>query len=512
MKIQFNWIKKSLLGFLAAVVIISASACTPIVKEPEPKPNVKMLSVINGPLSKEIDTLIRSKTPLVELGKTLNSKLGSASTDDADSALLLYARYAETESQNMISDLIYSNPETTDKFYKIYGETFNYTWDETLINTIQDQEMKSILRTFDDSYLKVQQYGDYIGPMVNYDKLSKASSISESLKTFYTNVETLYNTTKSATQITGLNYNQVAILSTNIEDIFKSSTQPLLKDFSESMLTYSLNSYYVGTENSSPFDYDKKTLSDAFLKAAEINNKQFADYHLGKLGKLYLDMAKKNNNELTIEYADLVMNYKKFGFDSNKAVTSVKNVKGKEYIEMYPQFDQFEDEAIEEMINKDVVRHVEKLKETIQWSKTKNTNYNISFIVDFANENYLSLQLYASSFNSDTSVNLYDNKALTYNLKTGKAVTLKDIFKEDYENNVAAIKALVEKDIIETQKLDYKVVKTYDILDNVVLDKNYLIVVLKKGIYSDEQKYDINSYVKYGDLLPTFDMMSYLNQ
>ena len=276
------------------------------------------------------------------------------------------------------------------------------------------------------------------------------------------------------------------------------------------MLSFALNLYFTGTDGSSPFDFEKKTLVEGFVNATKESNAKYGDYHIGKLGKAFLKLSDDNDGQLTSEFADLVINYKKFGFDSEKAVKSNTVSRGQDYFEITPVFSGF-DPTAEEKIATEIATAVGQIKESVRWEKTENTNYHLSYIVDFANEHYFSLQLSGVSYNQENSTNLYDNISMIFNSKTGERISLKEIFKDDYETYIKQIKTLVLKDITETQKLDFKTTKEIVIDDsNLLLDANYLMVTLKKGTYSDEQQYDIVSYVKYSDLLDTFDMENYL--
>lgn len=493
---------------LAIVMAVGATGCQ--LTAPGQPAQQTELKETHGELSEKIKSMIESKAELNDLAKTLTEGLPSAKTEDADSAVLLYVKYADSKSAELAGKWIYSTPEISDKFYKVFGEEFQYKWDEAKISTISDQEIKTMFTNLQNAYMKIDAYGEYLGPVVNYQKIAELPNLSEQVKNFYYNVSGLYSTGRLANQLKGLDYVATAQYAAAMEDLYNTAGDLTLKESASSMLSFALSLYYTGTDGSSPFDFEKKTLSSTFVSATQEVMKKYEKYHVGKLGKEFLDLSEANNGQLTSDFADLVINYKKFGFDSKKMVKSNKVVKEPNYFEITPVFTGFDSPSVEEKIAAEIAAAVGEIKENVQWEKTENTNYHLSYIVDFANDHYFSLQLSGVSYNQENSTNLYDNLTLIFDAKTGEKITLKEIFKEDYDKNIKRIKELVLKDITENQKLTFKTTKDIVIEDNVMLDQNYLMVSLKKGSYSDEQQYDIVSYVLYSDLLDTFDMNAYL--
>jgi hypothetical protein len=468
------------------------------------------LKETHGVLSEKVNELIHTQAELSVIAKTIETGISSAESPDADSAVLLYVKYADSKSGELASKTLYSTPEISEKFYKVFGEEFKYQWDERKIGSISDNDLKIIFNDLNKAYMKVEVNGQYLGPAVNYQKISELPNLSEAVRKFYLNVDGLYSTGRLANQLKGLDYAATAQYAAVMEDTYMNAEDLTLKESASSMLSFALNLYYTGTEGSSPFDFEKKTLSESFVTSTKEVIKKYDKYHIGILGKQYLEMSDANNGELTSDFADLVINYKKFGFDSKKSVTSNKVVKEPNYFEITPVFTGFENHSIEEKVANEIATAVGQIKETVKWEKTEKTNYHLSYIVDYASDTYFSLQLSGVSYNQENSVNLYDNVSLIFDSKTGEKITLKDIFKEDYDKNMKKVKELVLKDINENQKLTFKTTKDIVIDNNVMLDPNYLMVTFKKGSYSDEQQYDIVTYVPYSQLLDTFDMNAYL--
>lgn len=472
--------------------------------------NQVVLTDTHGTLSEAVKAKIKEKPEIGELSKLLKDGLASAKAEDADSAVLLYVRYADSMASELASKMIYTTPEFSEKFNTVFSQEFNASWDEAKINSIADQEVKAVFNQLNDAYFKVDSYGDYFGPVVNYQKIAELPGISDTVKGYYRNVSSLYSLSRLASQLQGLDYMATAQYSAAMEDIYNNAKDITLKEGAESMLRFSLNLYYTGSETSSPFDFEKNVLKEAFVSNTKEVIKKYPKYHVGLLGQEFLDLSDKNNGQLSTDFADIVINYKKFGFNSNLTVTSNKIIKEPNYFEIIPVFSGFKDASVTEKIASEIETTVGSIKEVVQWDKSENTNYHLSYLVDFANEKYLSLQLSGVSYNQENSTNLYDNECLLFDVQTGEKITLKDIFKDDYDVNMKRIKELVLKDIVEKQQLSYKTTKDIVIEDNVLIDQNYMMVILKKGAYSDEQQYDIVSYVTYSDLLDTFDMNSYL--
>lgn len=494
---------------LAIAVSFGAVGCSNTAKVPTDQ-NQVVLADTHGPLSEQIKEKIKTKPEIGDLAKVLKDGLAAAKPEDADSAVLLYVRYADSISSELAGKMIYTTAEFSERFNTVFSQDFNASWDEAKIAAISDQEIKTVFTSLNDALFKIDSYGEYFGPVVNYQKIAELPNISESLATYYKNVSAMYSLSRLASQLQGLDYLAAAQYSAAMEDTYKNAKDITLKEGAESMLRFSLNLYYTGSESTSPFDFEKNALKESFISNTKEVIKKYPDYHVGLLGQEFLDLYEKNNNQLSTDFADVVINYKKFGFDSDLSITSNKVIKEPNYFEIIPVFSGFKDAAVTEKIANEVATAVGTIKETVQWEKTENTNYHLSYLVDFANEKYLSLQLSGVSYNQENSTNLYDNVCLLFDVKTGERITLKDIFKEDYDVNMKLIKDLVIKDIVENQKLTYKTTKDLVINDNVLLDQNYMMVVLKKGAYSDEQQYDIVSYVNYSDLFGTFDMNAYL--
>ncbi len=499
--------KKWLALGLAIAMTLSTTAC----QGPNSQGNqTTVLAETHGALSEKIKAAVKTQPDMVELSKTLTEGLTSANEADADSAVLLYVRYADSMSSHLAGSLIYKSVEFSEKFNSVYNQEFNGTWDEQKIEKITDPEVKKVFEDLSKSYYKIDSYGEYFGPIVNYQKISELPGISKDLRTYYQTVSSLYSLGRLANQIQGLDYAVAAQYAATLEDLYKNAKDITLKEESESMIRYALNLYYTGTEGSTPFDFEKNMLKQGFVDATKEVVKKYPNYQVGKLGKIFLDLSEENGGKLTTDYADVVINYKKFGFDSPYEVTSKKVIKEPNYFEITPVITGFSDKAVGEKMASEIEKTIGKIKDTIQWEKSEKTNYHLSYIVDFASEKYLSLQISGVSYNQDNSTNLYDNESLLFDMKTGTRITLKDVFKDHYDANIAKIKSLVQKDITENQQLNYKTTKELVIEDNVLLDDKYMMVVLKKGTYSDEQQYDIISYVNYADLLDTFDMSDYL--
>lgn len=493
---------------LALIITMGTTGCQPNNSNNQTS-NIQ-LSDTHGALSETIKEMIHSKAELTNLVKVLTDGLPTAKSEDADSAVLLYVKYADSKSADLARQWIYSTPEISDKFTKVFTEDFQSKWDETKIASIDDKEIKSLFTNLNDALMKIDAYGEYLGPVVNYQKISTLPNISESLKSFYTNVNGLYTTGRLANQLMGLDYKATAEYAVKMEDVYNTTKDLTLKETASSMLTFALNLYYTGSEGSSPFDFEKKTLTSNFVTSTSEVIKKYGNYHVGKLGKAFLDLSEANNGQLTSDFADVVINYKKFGFDSKKSVKSNKVIKESDYFEITPVFSGFDSPGVEEKIASAVETAVGQLKENVQWEQTEKTNYHLSYIIGFANDRYFSMQMSAVSYNKENSTNLYDTTCLIFDSKSGAKITLKDIFKDDYDKNVKRIKELVLKDIIEQQKLSFKTTKEIVIEDSVLIDPNYLQVTLKKGSYSDEQQYNIVAYVLFSDLMDTFDMSAYL--
>lgn len=492
---------------LAIILATSTTACQ---LGADKNPTQIELKETHGALSEKVYSMIHSQSDIRSIAETLSKEIEGAAPADADSAVLLYARYADSKSSELATEWLYKTPELSDKFYTVYGSEFNFQWNETKIGSISDNEVKTIFNDLNNAYMRIDTYGQYLGPVVNYQKLGELPNVSDDVKQFFLNMSGLYTTGRLANQLKGLDYAATAQYAAAIEDTYNKANDLTLKEYAAATLSFALNLYYTGTEGSSPFDLEKKTLTDSFVAATQDVVKKYEKYHIGKLGKDFLALSDASNGELNSDFADLVINYKKFGFDSKKTITSAKNIKDPNLFEITPVFSGFDNKSAEEKIAKEIDAAVTQIKSNVQWEKTEKTNYHLSYIVDYASDTYFSLQLSGVSYNQENSVNLYDNVSLIFDSKTGERITLKEIFKEDYDKNMKRIKALVLQDIIEKQKLEFKTTKELVIEDNVLIDPNYLMVTFKKGSYSDEQQYDIVSYVPYSSLLDTFDMNVYL--
>ncbi len=498
--------KLAILG-LAIVMATSTTACQLGGKTPIEQVQLKET---HGALSEKVYSLIHSQADIRSIADAITSGIDSAEQADADSSVLLYVKYADSKSTELANQWLFKTPELSDKFYKIFGEEFKYQWHEDQIGSISDNEIKTVFNDLNKAYMKIDVYGQYLGPAVNYQKISELPNLSSDVKNYLTNISGLYSIGRLANQLKGLDYLAAAQYAAAIEDAYNNAQDLTLKEAAASNLAFALNLYYTGTEGSSPFDFEKKTLSESFVVSTKEVIKKYEKYHIGKLGKEFMALSDANNGDLNSDFADLVINYKKFGFDSKKAVTSNKNIKEPNYFEITPVFSGFDDKTVEDKIAKSIDSAVAQIKESVQWDKTEKTNYHLSYIVDYASDTYFSLQLSGVSYNQENSVNLYDNVSMIFDSKTGERVTLKDIFKDDYEKNMKRVKELALQDIVDKQKLEFKTTKELVIDNNVMIDPNYLMISFKKGSYSDEQQYDIVSYVTYTDLLDTFDMNDYL--
>ena len=208
----------ALLG-LAIVMTLSLTACGPTTEKPPVETVV--LKDTHGNLSEQVKSLTHSKADVETISKLIKEGIEKTSSEDADSAVLLYVKYADSKSAELASEMLYASTEMSDRFYKIFGDHFQNKWNEALIPTVDDQEIREKFMRLQNSYMKIDVYGDYMGPVVDYKKISELPNLSPQVKAFYQNVSGLYTTGRMANELQGLDYGATAQYAAYFEEVYK---------------------------------------------------------------------------------------------------------------------------------------------------------------------------------------------------------------------------------------------------------------------------------------------------
>jgi len=510
---QFTFSSRSgsrLLSSLLILLILSTSAllgaCTATPPEevetpaPEPSAEEALEEALYSLMAEDAELDVVTAAWLKALEATEDEQV----KDRITSRWFDHAKY----QTSVLSRALYSEDgDTESPLFDVYNTLFERQWDAAKIKDIEDPALRRYFEVLDQSYMRMVEYGEYVGPGFDFDRLSKLSALADGFKTYFSLSASYYGFLSESYQTGLLPYNAFVDYTLKVEEALKSSTSPYQTVYLEPLLRWSYGMLFSGTMGSGPFNYETNTLNPEFKDLLVGVMDRAPDSGLAALASLVTGLP-EGTDASEYAYVDAVQNFRRFGFASPKGIKAIYNYKHPTFYESRPELYGFEDMAVMSTMEGNLNLIMEQLKEKVAWGQNPKASYNLGFYLEFANDRWASFQLAASSFDPETEVNVNFNEAAVFDLTTGKRVTLNEFLGDP--SGAAADK--LEVILIEQAKqyMDLASTVQVDMSQRFSLGEDYILAMLPPKTLSEAQVYDMFVDVRYGLAFPEVDVRSRL--
>jgi len=424
--------------------------------------------------------------------------------DRITSRWLDHAKY----KTSALSRALYSEDgDTGSPLFQVYNTLFERQWDAAKIKDIEDPELRRYFEILDNSYMRMVEYGEYVGPGFDFDRLSNLSALSDGFKSYFSLSSAYYGFLTESYQTGRLPYNAFVDYTLKLEDALAAAASPYQTIHLEPLLRWSYGMLFSGTMGSGPFNYETNTLNPEFEDTLENVIERAPDSGLAELASKVIELP-EGTDAAEYAYVDAVQNFRRFGFDSPKGIKAIYNYKHPTFYESRPELFGFEDPQVMATLEGNLNATMEQLKEKVAWGQNPKASYNLGFFLEFANDRWASFQLAASSFDTETEVNVNFNEAAVFDLTTGERVTLDEFLGDP--SGAAADK--LEVILIEQAKqyMDLPSTVQVDLSQRFSLGEDYILAMLPPKTLSEAQAYDMFVDVRYGLAFPEVDVRARL--
>ena len=432
--------------------------------------------------------------------KALKASQDPAVKDRLTSRWLDFAKYRTSA----LSQALYSESGNSGSpLFEIYNTHFQRQWNPALIEDIEDPELRRYFEVLDRSFMRMVEYGEYVGPGFDFKRLSNLSTLSSDFQAYFAHSDQYYSFLMEAYQTGLIPYNAYADYLLKLEDTLQTTASPYIKIHLEPLLRWSYGMFFSGTMGSGPFNYETNTLDPNFEDLLESVVERQPDSGLAALSTQIMNLP-AGADESEYAYVDAVQNFRRFGYDSPKGIRTVYNYQHPVFYESRPELYGFEDEQVMETLSANLNVLLDQLKSQVQWGKNPGASYNSGYHLEFANDRWASFQLAASSYDPDTGTNLNYNEAAVFDLTTGARVTLNEFLGDDSGATADLIETLLLDQAREYMTLpeDLEV----DLSQRFSLGEDYLLAMLPPKTLSEEQVYDLFVDLRYGLAFPEVDL------
>lgn len=498
-------LKKATHLFLLALIMFLLMACNASV--PEDQENPQEPPPPENVLENTLYTLMENSAPLDEITEAWISALEGAEDQARDRMTARWVDYAKYRTIEL-SRAFYSNDgASTNGFYQVYETVFQRNWDPSKIQDIENSQIRSYFETLDASFMRIVEYGEYVGPGFDYTRLAALESLTPGFRQFFELSAHYYDFLQESVLTGQIPYTAYSDYLIKFENARASTTSPFLISLQEPMLRWSYGVFFFGTMGSGPFNHETKSLDPIFSERLESAVKTYPDSGLAELAGKILTLS-EDPDTMEQRYYDTVQHFRRFGFDSPKGIRTLYQFQHPTYYESFPEFFNFENPQVMMTLTDNLSRIREDLKAKVLWGANPEGSYNLGFFLEFANDRWASFQISASSYDVETGTNLNVNEAAVFDLTTGERVTLGTFLGDHSGEQVALIEAMTIQQARQYMDLPEQVPLTLS--QNFSLGEDYLLMMLPPQSLAPEQTYDLFIDVRYGMLFPKVDLRSRL--
>lgn len=433
-------------------------------------------------------------------------------TEDAQAKDRITSRWIDHAKYktSALSRALYSEDgeDAGSPLFQVYNTLFERQWDAAKIKDIEDPQIRRYFEVLDKSYMRMVEYGEYVGPGFDFDRLSKLSALSDGFKNYFSLSSAYYGFLTESYQTGLLPYNAFVDHLLKLEgSLAAAATSPYQTIHLEPLLRWSYGMFFSGSMGGGPFNYETNTLDPEFEDLLKGVIKSSPDSGLAELATKVIDLP-EGTDAAEYAYVDAVQNFRRFGFDSPKGIKAIYNYKHPTFYESRPELFGFEDPEVMATLEGNLNAAMEQLKEKVAWGQNPNASYNLGFFLEFANDRWASFQLAASSFDPNTEINANFNEAAVFDLTTGERVTLNTFLGDPSGGAADKLEVILVEQAKQYMELPSTV--QVDLSQRFSLGEDYILAMLPPKTLSEAQAYDLFVDVRYGLAFPEVDIRARL--
>lgn len=374
--------------------------------------------------TEEINNFLATEPSYVDIIAYLNSNV--TEYDEANSQLLeRYILAAENKTYELSRDVFDQN------FLDALNNTLGGSFDTSEIPNVKDETLKNKLQDAADGMLTIIRYEEVPVFELDYSKLSQFNPLfdvnTQKLIEFNAKLQNYDYVTTDYT----LDHEQLANDIVEVEKLLSTNPSLFVKSRLQQLMSRQISRLLVGPEGSYLSELvESNDISATYV--ADIATKYDGTY----LASICKDIiASPNMDFMTL--VDIINSYNHFPGDESKRLINVdKEYKGYKYYGFRLEgFDENIANTIYNIIDNQFDKYIEDLEDL----KIHQYTY-------FVNDNYISLGISRTYSNSKSAYN-EDQVYLNINLKTGKVMTLDDLFGKEFIDYKDQLSSLITEEV-----------------------------------------------------------------
>lgn len=442
----------------------------------------------------KLSALLETNPEPDQLAAFMKENLKESAPDEADLTLsrfiLAQNLYAQTWNSMLFDGRV--------KGYQEMG----FTWDITKIQDISDSDLRNEYLKLVDSYMRIVTYEET--PVVEPDwarlgefkgYASKEIDLMIDIRRKIQNYEygtDPFNFEEMAQDIVSLEAPIMDRHSGYMTHLMNQCYNRLISEFYLSI--EGMNAMYWGDADSD------------LVQVAEEYAQNEPDSAFGKLCRSFMDMRDMTaQGEQLWAFSDTISNFNIFGLQSSLTIDQVSTVT-KNYERDLRLLTSPLDSRAESRINERIESELKEMQTELNWTPESQGRLRESNYIIFSSGKYFSTSIFVS-LNTDESNYVYKERFLTFDLDTGRVLTLSDLFskpRDAYESQlVEAIKNHNPVGGIDfsglnalPEELDYQ------------LHPMGMVIYFPQSFVSPDHPYDVSIYLPHSALAEIFDPMS----
>ncbi|MDO9592817.1 MAG: hypothetical protein Q7I98_06460, partial [Erysipelotrichaceae bacterium] len=383
--------------YLAAILLILALMAGCTAKSVPPPVDSTPDSPKTGQEEQRLYQLMEELAPLEEVTAQFAIALSGADERIKDRVTSRWIDHAKYRIYEITQDFSINEDGTENDLYAIFEDVFPNGWEASGISKIKNPAQRAYFEILDKSYMKIVQYGDYVGPGFDYERLGLLTDLSKGFVSYFELSDAYYQFLKESDETGLLPYVAYTDYLLDFESVRSTATSAELISQLDPLLRWSYGVFFFGSMGSGPMNLETKTFSPAFLERLEAVVSDHPKSALADLSQAVLSLSQQSD-KLEYLFYDQVQFFRRFGFDSTKGIRAIYDFQNETLFESRPEFYGFENPEVMDTLNSNLNTLMDDLKTEIQWASDPATSYNLSFYLEFANDRWASFQVAASSF------------------------------------------------------------------------------------------------------------------
>lgn len=374
--------------------------------------------------AEKINEFLATEPSYVDIIAYLNNNI--TEYDTANSQLLeRYILAAESQSYEL-SRVVFEQD-----FLNTLNITLGGTLDASKISNIEDPTLKSTFQDAVDGILTIVRYEEVPVFEVDYSKLSDFNNLFDITTQKLIEFNAKLQNYDYVTSDYDLDHDQLANDIVEVEKIISTNPSLFVKSRLQQLMSRQISRLLVGPEGSYLSELaDSKDLSATYV--GEIASKYDGTY-IAVICKGLIDSPSSDFMSLV----DIINSYNHFpGDTSKKLINADKEYKGYKYYGFKLEgFDDNITNAIDDIIDSQFDKYIEELDDLQLHQYTY-----------FINDHYLSIGISRTYSNSKSAYN-EDQVYLNIDMKTGKIITLDDLFGKEFKDYKDQLASFITEEV-----------------------------------------------------------------